>query len=153
MSGFRINGRSRPAWIVVADESAAKFFSQDQKYSPISRVFGLKNETAQTKLGNLISDRGGRSFDSHGYGRHTLSTQTDPREYQSQRFADEIASRITLAMQQGDIGSFALIAAPRFLGMLRNALQKKPIDDPYLTISKDVVRHDIKAIENLLLEQ
>ena len=153
MAVHQLRSRGKPSWIIVANESTANFYSRDEKNSPIHKISSLKNETAQMKMEDLISDRGGRSFDSHGHGRHTLSTQTDPKEHESMRFAERIVSQLVRALQKGTIASFTVVAAPRFLGMLRKALQNKSAPDSYLTISKDVVGHDESAIEELLSEQ
>ena len=61
-------------WIIVADESLARIFSQEKKFGPLRQVAELSNADARKKTGDMISDRGGRSFDSHGQGRHTMAS-------------------------------------------------------------------------------
>ena len=110
-------------WVVVADESKVKVYAKDLRSDPLQDLFSLDNPIAREKMENLISDRGGRSFDSHGEGRHTLSGEkSDAKKQASLAFAKQLAEHISGAINNGTCRSFALIAAPRFLGVLRDAL-------------------------------
>ena len=62
-------------WVVVADEAKAIIYARATKRGPLREVFSLANETAHMKTEELISDSGGRSFDSKGKGRHTMSNE------------------------------------------------------------------------------
>jgi protein required for attachment to host cells len=141
-------------WVVVADESRAIFYAWDEKYSPLRELSQLENEVARQKTSSQISDRGGRSFDSHGQRRHTMTNEkTDPKKYAAITFAKEVAGRIVEARHAGSCRDYALIAAPRFLGLLRDALEVAGHADPLLTIDKGVVGADTAAIEKLLKEK
>lgn len=140
-------------WIVVADEAGAVFYSREKKHAALHELFSMDNAQARDKTGALISDRDGRSFDSHGHGRHAMTKEkVDPKRQIAIRFAKEIAERIARAMHKGDCRRLALIAAPRFLGVLRPALVTKGVAEPFLTIDKEVVGNDVCAIEKLLTE-
>jgi protein required for attachment to host cells len=113
----------------------------------------MQNKVARQKIATLISDRGGRSFDSHGEGRHTMTREkTGPKTHAAIIFAKEIAERISKAKYDGSCRSFALIAAPRFLGILRDALNTAGNLVPTVTIDKDVVGQDMDHIGKLLAE-
>jgi len=138
-------------WIVVANESSAIVYAQDKRRGPLREMFSLHNEAARKKTADLISDRGGRSFDSHGQGRHTMvKEKTDPKKHASIMFAKEITYRISKAQHKGSCRGFALIAAPRFLGVLRDALSMSANADPFFTVDKDIVGQDTDFIEKLL---
>lgn len=141
----------KTSWIVVADESTARIFAQEKKFGPLRQVAELGNEDARKKTGDLLSDRDGRSFDSHGQGRHTMTREkSDPKLQTSIRFAKEIVSRVNSALQKGTCKDFAIIAAPRFLGILRDEFATADVTAPFLTIDKGVVKEDVSAIEQLL---
>lgn len=111
----------------------------------------MKNEAERKKTGELISDRGGRSFDSHGQGRHTMTKEkSGPKKHAAQAFAKLLAQRIAHAVHKGSCEEIALIAAPRFLGILRDALAKAGNVAPAVTIDKEMVGKDPGAIEKLL---
>ncbi len=140
-------------WVVVADQSMAEFYFREKKNSPLQRLFTMKNDAGQKKLIDLTSDRDGRSFDSHGQGRHSLTKEkTDAKKHESQIFANQISDRIVGANQRGEFSELALIAAPRFLGTLRKSLSVVHGIPIYLSINKDVVGQDTTVIEKLLAE-
>lgn len=137
-------------WIVVADESRAVVYSQETRRSPLQELFSVENDTARQKTATLISDRGGRSFDHQGHARHTMTNEkVDPKKHLAIAFAKDLAERIATAKNNGNCRDFALIAPPRFLGVLRNALAVAGNAVPYLTIDKEAVGRDIAFIENL----
>ena len=111
---------------------------------PLRKLRTFTNETARKKTGELLSDRGGRSFDSHGQGRHTMGTDRDaPQQQLAKAFAKNIAEMIACR-------GYAVIAAPRFLGLLRQEFSGAMKEAPYATVDKDVVGQDESAIERLL---
>jgi protein required for attachment to host cells len=141
-------------WGVGADESRAIFYAWDTKHGPLRELAQLENEVARQKTSSQISDRGGRSFDSHGQGRHTMTNEkTDPKKHAAIAFAKEVAGRVAKARQDGSCRDYALVAAPRFLGLLRDALETAGHPDPLLAIDKGVVGQDAAVIEKLLNEK
>ena len=138
-------------WVVVADESSAIVYSRESLSGPMREQFSLENEIARKKTEQLISDSGGRSFDSYGKGRHTMSNEkVDPKKTAAMAFAKQIAGRIAKVMHDGSCRGFALVAAPRFLGLLRDAIAVATTVEPYATVAKEVVGQDTVVIEKLL---
>ena len=110
----------------------------------------MRNEAARKKTGELISDRGGRSFDSHGQGRHTMAREKSTLKHTLRvAFAKNIAEQISDAKQAGQFDRLVVIAAPRFLGVLRDSLQTAGVDIER-TIDKEVTAKDEAFIRNLL---
>ncbi len=143
----------KTTWVIVADESAATVYARKSRRGPLTELFSLTNEVARKKTGDLISDRGGRSFDSHGQGRHTMvKEKSGPKERASAAFAKDIANRANKAMHEGTCDEIALIAAPRFLGVLRDAFAIAGNVNPVLTIDKEMVGQGAVVIEKLLAE-
>ncbi len=138
-------------WVVVADESNAIVYARDTRRGPLRELFSLGNEAARKKTAELISDRGGRSFDSHGKGQHTMANEkSGPKKHAAMLFAKQIAERIKKVMHDGTCRGFALVAAPRFLGVLRNAIAIATTAEPYVAVDKEMVGQDTAAIEKLL---
>ncbi len=141
----------KTTWVVIADEAAAIFYERKSKRGTLAELFQLTNEAGRKKTGELLSDRGGRSFDSHGQGRHTMGKEkVDPKKHVAMAFAKIIAKRISSAVRDGECDEIALIAAPRFLGVLRNALSRAGNVVPALSIDKEMVGKNAAAIERLL---
>ncbi len=138
-------------WVVVADDSNAIVYTRDSRSGPLHELFSLNNEVARMKMDELISDSGGRSFDSMGKGRHTMAKEkADPKKHATMLFAKQIAERIEKVVHDGSCRGFALVAAPRFLGVLRDAISNATNVEPYATVDKEMVGQDTATIEKLL---
>ena len=143
--------RKHTDWIVVANEATAIFYAREQKRRPLKELLTFHNDAARVKTADLISDRGGRSFDSHGQGRHAMAGEkSGPKRHAAEVFAKDITSRLEKALREDHCRGFALIAAPRFLGMLRKELAACGLPKPFMSIDKDVAGSDSKTIEKLL---
>ncbi len=138
-------------WVVVADESDAIVYAHDSRSGPLRRVHTFNNAVARLKTEQLISDTGGRSFDSKGKGRHTMvREQGGPKSQAATNFAKEIAERIAKVMHEGSCRGFALMAAPHFLGLLRHAVSIATKAEPYATVDKELVAEDAATVRRLL---
>lgn len=138
-------------WIVVADEVRAIVYTRESQRAPLVEYFSLDNEAGRKKAGELLSDRGGRSFDSFGRGRHTMAREkSSPKQHIAEAFAAQIAKRIGKAMHDGSCRGYALIAAPRFLGLLRAALTTACKVEPFTTVAKEVVGQDVSVLQKLV---
>jgi len=138
-------------WVVVADEAIAIVYAREALSGPLLEQFSLNNETARKKTDQLISDSGGRSFDSFGKGRHTMTSEkADPKKTAAVAFAKQIVGRVAKVMHGGSCRGYALVAAPRFLGLLREAISVAKIAEPYATVDKEVAGQDTAVIEKLL---
>ena len=137
--------------VVVADEYRAIIYARDTLTGPLRKLRTFTNETARMKTGELLSDRGGRSFDSHGQGRHTMAGDKDaPQQQVAKAFAKDIAEKIAAECHKGTCRGYAVIAAPRFLGLLRQEFATVVNVEPYASVAKDVVAQDESVIEHLL---
>ncbi len=135
------------SWVVVADESKAIFYTRESRSGPMTEAFALTNNVAREKTGDLLADTGGRSFDSHGHGRHTMSKEkTGPKQHASEVFAKEIASYLEKGQHNGAFREFVLVAAPRFLGTLRAALGSGHKLEPCVSVDKQLVGQDPAVI-------
>jgi len=138
-------------WVVVADEAIAIVYARETLSGPLLEQFSLNNETARKKTDQLISDSGGRSFDSYGKGRHTMTSEkANPKKTAAAAFAKQIVGHVATVMHDGSCRGYALVAAPRFLGLLREAISVAKIAEPYATVDKQVVGQDTAVIEKLL---
>ena len=134
--------------VVVADESKAIAYTRASKSGPLQELRTFKNEAARLKTGDILADKGGRSFDSYGQGRHTMSS--DPKQHLAAVFAKDIAEHIAADVHKGTCRGYALVAAPHFLGLLRAELTSRTSTEPYATVAKNVVGQDTPVIEKLL---
>lgn len=140
-------------WVVVADESKAIFYTREMRTSPMQQASVLENSVAREKTGDLISDTGGRAFDSGGQGRHTMvKEKSGPKQQAIAAFAKRIAEELYKGKHSGAYREFAIVAAPRFLGVLRSALASAGKLEPHVTVDKEVVAKEPEFIAKLVDE-
>lgn len=138
-------------WVVVADESKAVFYTREMRTSPMQEAFSLENAVAREKMADVISDSGGRSFDSGGQGRHTMIKENGgPKHQAAALFAKQIAVELQKARHAGAFREFAIVAAPRFLGLLRTALASAGKLEAHVEVDKEVVGKEPDFIAKLV---
>ena len=148
----RANGRAEKTyWVVVADESQAIIYTRNERRSLLMEFLSLENADARKKNAEILSDRGGRAFDSFGAGRHTMAIEkADPKRHAATAFAKQVAEHIGKVVHEGKCRGYALIAAPRFLGLLRDAVSRQCKMEPFKTVDKDVVGRDTAFLQKLV---
>jgi len=139
--------------VVVAEESKAVVYRRTTRSGPLQETTTFENEAARLKTGEILADKGGRSFDSHGHGRHTMANEkADPKKHLAEQFARDIAEYIAADVHKGTCRGYALVAAPELLGMLRAELARHTPMEPYATVDKNVVGQADAVIEKLLAD-
>ena len=121
-------------WVVVANTSGTRIFSPApsaprlkdpqalQGETPTARLVELEtieHPEARLKSQSLGADRPGRSFESAGMKRHSMSREVDPKKQEAITFAKKVAERLESARCQGEFEQLILVAAPEFIGLLR----------------------------------
>lgn len=107
-----------PTWILVADNSRARIFSADKAASPLHEVLTLTSPEARLHEGDLVSDREGQDR-KPSVGGHGLSGEHPHKQEIADRFAGQVSEELETARNQGLFRKLYVIAAPTFLGLLR----------------------------------
>ena len=110
-------------WVVVADQSKARFFTVADPRGALLGVGELEHPEARDLEQTLTSDRPGRSFDSKGKGRHAMGAEVDPGKQENIRFAKQVAEHLQAAHEEGRCDRLLVVAGPPLLGMLRESLK------------------------------
>ena len=121
--------------VVVADQSAARFYDVSGRGARLTSAGELANPKARVHDRELRSDKPGRIFSSaagatspRGTGRrgsvvhHAAGGERGPQRQEAQRFARRIAADLLTAHRADRFERLVLMAGPRFLGDLRAAL-------------------------------
>lgn len=140
----------KPTWIVVAESTRGRIFTVSGAGGKIQEVADLSHPESRLHNRELSSDLPGRTFDSHGEGRHGMEQATEPKEQEAQAFAAEIARRVERARNDGDFDSLVLVAPPKFLGRLRQALSRPARNALVGELDKNLVEADAKTLEGYL---
>lgn len=137
-------------WILAASSGNATLFTADSPTGSLTELETFDNPNVRVKQMELTSDRPGRSFDSHGEGRHAMAVETNPKEHEQIRFAKLIVDRLEQGRIKNAFKRLVIAAAPGFLGQLR-ANYSAPLSELlFLEIDKDYTALSPEELRNRL---
>ncbi|AZN71613.1 host attachment protein [Georhizobium profundi] len=147
MSGINLK---HDGWVVVADGEKALFLrNEGDAEHPNLQVFReMEQDNPPTR--EQGTDRPGRVHESAGPGRSSVET-TDWQQLGKERFAKEIAERLYKYAHADRFDKLILVAPPKVLGEMREAMHQEVLDRIISEIPKTLTNHSIDKIENLLL--
>ncbi|RJS91403.1 host attachment protein [Salinisphaera sp. Q1T1-3] len=139
-------------WIIVADAAAARFFSRTPD-GALERIGADYHEESRLHEGDLRTGGKGEVHDAGGAGQRQSDPQTRTSEKHADIFAKQVAEKLKSASNDNAFDELVLVAAPSFLGHLRdkldNTVSKRIVD----TIDKDWTQHDDEQIAKQLNTQ
>ena len=112
-------------WVVVVDSVQARVFSAESPLGALSEAGNLVHGEGRLRRQDLVSDDGGRAYDSQGSGRHAMEPKTDARTQEQLNFALEINQFLQSQCQAGAYRRLFLVAPPAMMGQLRERLSKQ----------------------------
>lgn len=126
------------SWILIANRTGARVV---EKQGPqLSLLETIDHENGRLRDRDIDSDRQGRSFDRMGASRHALSNEESAHEHDARMFARELARRLHDERLKHSFERLVLVAEPRFLGYLREALDEATERMVIATVAKDLAR-------------
>ncbi|ROR34537.1 host attachment protein [Inmirania thermothiophila] len=139
-------------WVVVADAARARIFETAGPGGRLEEREALAHEPARRHIGELVTDAPGEVFDRAGHGRHDAEPEVDPKTHEALRFARRLAEHLAEARRAGAYRKLVIAAAPRFLGMLREALDEETRAAVAAETPKDLTGLDPAEIRRALPE-
>lgn len=139
-------------WILVSDASAARLFSR-QNTGSLSRVEAFYHDDSRKHEGDLRTGGKGEVEDSAAHGRHQADPQTRTSEKHEDIFAKKVVDKLKSGLNDNAFDELVLVAAPQFLGRLRDHLDSPLSQRVAATIDKDWTHQDDAAIEKHLDSQ
>lgn len=141
--------------IVVADQSEARFYDAEHPDSGLRLIGRFTDPDAHLHDRDFKSDRPGRVFDHApdpsgrrgATAHHGTGGERRPRRHEAEMFADRIAAHVQAAHRQNEFDRLVLMAAPGFLGLLRQALPVSIRATVAAEVGKDLVHETAKAVE------
>lgn len=122
-------------WIVVANASVAKLYSNAGPNKGLELVKELIHPESRQKTADLVSDRPGAM--GAGSGGGSFQAQTSPKQHEARVFAQEIAQELYQGRTSNVFKRAILVAPPAFMGLL-NAV----IDGPTAQLVSDRFEKD-----------
>lgn len=111
----------KPTWILVADNTLARFFTVDTASSPLEELNSLTHAQGRLLDHDITTAIPGKIKSSTGVG-HALEQATDPKQHEADNFAKHVADYLSDALNVNKFEQLAIVAGPAFLGMLRQHL-------------------------------
>jgi protein required for attachment to host cells len=131
--------------IVVADERQAAFFDASTPQGPLAISGGVENGTAGKRDSELETDRAGRRFGGAGQ-RHAVNGERSTVQHELTHFARAVAQRINDGRNRREFDKLVLVAPPKMLGMLRQALPEPCKSAIATEIAKDLLHQGPDAV-------
>jgi protein required for attachment to host cells len=113
-------------WILICDASRARVFTAPCTGGPLLETEGFVHPKSRLKGADIMTDRPGRVRTGLGGKSATaMPPQTDPKDVAAADFAAELVRVLERAREQGEFELLALVAPPRFLGLVRAGLDEQ----------------------------
>jgi protein required for attachment to host cells len=132
------------AWIVSANASRARFFSQEHNADRLEEVNDMVNDSVRLQTEKHRDQdeslrSASKSQHSVGAPRPQSGYQPNqtPEEHQTELFAKDVAGFLQQGKQEGRFEQIVLVASPEFLGVLRKQLDPNVASAVSLEINKD----------------
>ena len=129
-------------WILSANRSSASLFESDWPGNSMRRIQDIPHPQGRMQNKDIDTDKPGRVFDSFGEGRHSTSPKQEPTEHIAQQFALDLAELLNKGRLTNAYNKLVLIAEPKFLGILRAALDKNTASLVVQSVNKELL--DVK---------
>jgi protein required for attachment to host cells len=87
-------------WILIADGARARVLQNDGPGHGLHAVEGLIFHGDHSATHDLVSDREGGSYSSHGAGRSAIDSHSDPHRELKKKFAHQLADMLARGLEQ-----------------------------------------------------
>jgi protein required for attachment to host cells len=124
--------------VIVAHDAGARSFEHHGPGKTLVSLRDIAFEDGRRHVGDL--EEGGRGFDRSGSSRHAYEAHQDTRQHAVAHFAKVLAQDLARDFHLGEFQQLVLVAPPRFLGVLREALDGKLLRAVIGSVAKDLPR-------------
>lgn len=141
-------------WIVSANASRARIFSQAGPSASLEEVESMVNAGARLRTAESESDKIGPTAatkSAHGSGNATpnkaFEAHQTPVEHQTELFARNVADVLLKGQQHGHFRHLCVVASPEFLGYLRQQMDPNLASVVSLEINKDYTHENPAGLQ------
>jgi protein required for attachment to host cells len=136
-------------WVLVADSSRARIFAADSPTSALTEFRTMVNPLGRQHEQDMTSDLPG-SQAGHDGRHHAVSGETDPKKTEAINFAKSISDYLEESISKHGYTKLVVVAAPAFLGLLREHMTPESIRRVTLELNKDLTQHSTDDIRQHL---
>ena len=138
-------------WVLVANASEARIFGTDKIGEAMECMKEFSHPESRGKGSELASDRPGH-YQSKGTGHGAFVESTDPKEFEADRFASELASELEKGRNSKAYRKLVVVAAPHFHGLLNSHINKQTRELIVSDIQKDLTDCEPRDLPDRLKE-
>lgn len=136
-------------WILVANRSTARLFENRGPGRDLTLLEDIIHPEGALQNREINTDRRGRANQSSGASvSSTYQAHQDATDHLADVFAKHLSNLLDEGRRKKRFEKLVLVAEPRFLGKLKQALPKLSLDLIHTTLSKDLP--NVSANELLL---
>lgn len=135
--------------IVVADSTRARIFTVESVHSALKEIETLTNPEGRMHQRDMVSDLPGKES-GKGDASHAFQEKVEPKEQKLTEFAKRVAGYLDDMRKANKLDKLSLIAAPEFLGELRNKLTDETSAKVTFELDKNLAHHDEEDIRKHL---
>lgn len=133
-------------WILVAQRAGAWIFSSRGPGSTLERINVLENPRGRLQASEIDSDRSGRA----GHGTRSLPRDESATEHVEQEFVKHLSDTLDRERNAGVFDQLIIIAGPRFLGKLRDALSEPTRRLIKVELNKELIDPSVDTLRKQL---
>lgn len=127
-------------WVLIADGGHAKVLETHGAGSGLEAQADMVFSADLPRSHELLTDRAGRSYESHGHARHAKGDSVDPHRELKRAFAKMLGKVLGTKLAEDRFDRLVLVAPPPALGDLREALPKKVRAKVAGEVAQDLVK-------------
>jgi protein required for attachment to host cells len=138
-------------WIVVAEQSRARLFLMESPTAALKELRVLTHPEGRAAPHDLQTDRDAQVVRGRHRESHAIEAHVDPKRQEAMAFAREIVAVLETGRLEAAYEALILVAAPEYLGILRENLSeplKKLVSN---SLAKNLVRHSEADIREHVL--
>lgn len=141
-------------WILVADSSRARLFMADTASSPLVELETYTHPASRQHEQEITSDLPGKQKGRglNGSAAHAMTQETDPKHQEAINFSREVAHNLNKAHSKNRFRQLIIVAAPNFLGLLRDNLSDSTRRSLTLQLDKNLTQKNPEEIRKHLPE-
>lgn len=139
-------------WVLVADRGSARILSRSDPKAILVEEESFTWPGGRQKGRDINTDAPGRVFDSAGQGRHAVG-RADPADHEAETFARTLIEELDKRVSRENHRRVVIVAAPRFLGTLRQLMPKHLSARLAAEVDKDVVGASCEDLTALVSER
>jgi protein required for attachment to host cells len=125
-------------FILIAHRSGARLFKQDHVHAPLVLHTQFEYPEGRLREGDINADRPGRVHDRMGNQRHGVAREESAVEHLTAGFVRDLAGYLRSARLAKDFDHLVLVAGPKLLGRLREALDPDTLALVTASLHKDL---------------